>query len=384
MMAPSPDAGPPEEREGRTDLPASDRSVDWLLITSALAISALGLAMVYSATRGRLGPSVAAGIVARQAVWMVAGVALMLSVCRLGRRGLKLLAAACYLGTVLALAAVLSPLGSAVNGSSAWFHLGPVSFQPSEPAKVGLVLVLAGYCARHEGRLDAWRFAVALVVAGVPLCLVLAQPDLGTAAVIAVATLAVLVVGGARLGHVALVALAAGSLFAGMLYEGMLRPYQVERLAGFLEPGRDPYGSTYHIEQSAIAIGSGGLAGQGFLRGPQTRLAYVPEQHTDFIFSAVGEELGLAGAATLLGLFALLLWRVWETARRSPDLFGLVACVGVFAMICFQVFQSAGMAMGLLPVTGVPLPLVSYGGSSTLATFLGLGVVASVSRRPSS
>jgi rod shape determining protein RodA len=190
----------------------------------------------------------------------------------------------------------------------------------------------------------------------------------------------VVAVAGARLRHLALLALVGLLGVVAVLQAGVLAPYQVERLTGFLDQSADPQGASWNLEQAKIAIGSGGLAGEGLFSGSQTRLAYVPEQHTDFVFTVVGEELGLLGGASVLALFSVLVWRIWRAAWRSADPFGALCCVGVLAMLVFQVTENVGMTMGITPITGIPLPFLSYGGSSMLSCFAAVGLAANVAR----
>jgi rod shape determining protein RodA len=281
---------------------------------------------------------------------------------------------------VAGLAAVLSPLGTSANGTQGWFDLGPLRLQPAELAKPVLIAVLAAHCARARGRIGAGHLLGALLLAGPVVGLTLLQPDLGTAMVLVVVTSGILLSGGAAVRHLAVLGLAAALVSAGALAGGVLEPYQVQRLTGFLDQSADPQGAAWNLDQAKIAIGSGGVAGAGLFAGSQTALDYVPEAHTDFIFTVVAEELGLLGGASLLGLFSLVAWRIGRAAARAPTVFASLFCSGVLAMIGFQVFQNVGMTMGLMPITGIPLPLVSYGGSATVACLATVGVVANISR----
>lgn len=355
-------------------MPARRPPVDLVLVGATLAIALLGVLMVASATRS--GPAAS-----RQLVWVALGLLAMAAALAVDLDALRRFAPAAYALAVLILVAVLTPLGSSANGAQAWFDLGPLRAQPAELAKPVLVLVLAAYGHRARGYLDGGRLLGALALAGLPVGLVLLQPDLGTAVVLVVITAGVVVVGGAPARHLAVLALLSGGAVLVVVRAGMLAPYQVERLTGFLHQSADPQGATWNLEQAKIAIGSGGLDGAGLFEGSQTSLAYVPAQHTDFVFTVVGEELGLFGGATLLGLFALLAWRTWRTAWLASEAFGALCCAGVLAMLVFQVFQNMGMTMGITPITGIPLPFVSYGGSSTVACFAGVGLVANVARR---
>jgi len=359
------------------------RHLDPLLVCIPVALSATGLVMIYSSTRRRLAD---AGLdpltyVHRQALAVALGVAVMAAVMAVDYRRLREFALGAYLAVVALLVAVLSPLGVSVKGAQARFDLGPLQLQPAEFAKFVLVLVLAAYCGAHRGDLDARRVVAALGIAGVPMLLIQAQPDLGTNLILGIMTIAVLAVAGARARHLVVLALAGLTLAVAAVQLGVLEDYQVERLTSFAQSGRDAQRSGYNQEQSKIAIGNGGLRGQGLFSGTQTNSAYVPEQHTDFIFTVVGEELGFLGSAPVLALFALLAWRTWRVALLANDTYGTLCCIGVLAMLTFQVFQNVGMAMGIMPITGIPLPWLSYGGSSVVASFACMGLVANVHMR---
>ena len=351
-----------------------------MLVGATLAIAVLGLLMVWSATRSGsgLGGARPTPFLVRQLAWAVLGVLAMRAVVSADLDRIRRFTPLAYGVAVTALALVLSPLGSSTHGAQAWFALGPLRLQPAELVKPVLILALAAHGDRAGGHLDRGRLLGALVIAGLPVGLVVLQPDLGTAMVLVVMTAALVAVAGAPGRHLALLGLLTGIAVVVVLRVGVLAPYQVQRLTGFLHQSADPRGATWNLEQAKIAIGSGGLAGAGLFEGSQTALSYVPEQHTDFVFTVVGEELGLLGGATLLALFALVAWRTWRAAWLAPDAFRSLCCVGVLAMLVFQVFENMGMTMGLTPITGIPLPFVSYGGSSTLACFAGIGLVANV------
>ena len=349
---------------------------DPVLIGSALALAAVGVVLVGAATL-RHGH----GFVVRQLIWAVAGVGVLAGAAVVDLDRIRRLAGLAYLTGLAGLLLVLTPLGATVNGAQGWFSLGPLALQPAEVMKPALVLVLAAHGARARGPLDGRRLLGAVLLVALPVGLVLVQPDLGTAMVLVVLTAGAVAVAGARARHLALLSLLGILAVAGVLRAGVLAPYQVERLTGFLHQSADPRGTTWNLEQAKIAIGSGGLAGEGLFSGSQTRLAYVPEQHTDFIFTVLAEEFGLLGGATVLGLFALLAWRIWRAAWRATEPFAAVACAGVLAMLVFQVTENVGMTMGITPITGIPLPFLSYGGSSMLASFAGIGLAANVARR---
>ncbi len=363
--------------------PASPlRHVDWVLVLASVAIAAFGLLMVYSATAHK--PALSGGnprlFLERQAVWLLLGLGAMVLATAVDYRVLRDLSPLVYLGTLLLLVAVLSPLGSSSKGHQAWFQVGPYQLQPSEYAKTAMVLCLAAYAAAHRGHLDARRLATVLGLAAVPLGLIYLQPDLGTSMVFLAVLMATTLVAGARPRHLMALSAIGVIAIALVLQLGLLKHYQVDRLTGFLGHG-SRQGSLYNQHQAQTTIAEGGATGQGLLRGTQTNLSFVPEQHTDFIFTVVGEELGLVGSLTVLGLFGLLIWRMWRTASLARDLFGTLVCVGVLAMLAFQVFENIGMTMGIMPIAGIPLPFVSYGGSSMLASFVAVGLVLNVHMR---
>jgi rod shape determining protein RodA len=348
---------------------------DLVLVGCVVALALLGVVLVGAATRRH-----GASFPVRQLVWVAAGLVVMVGAGIVDLDALRRRANVFYLAGLMLLALVLSPIGATTNGAQAWFSLGPLALQPAEVVKPVLVLALAAHGARAGGPLEGRRLLGALLLLGLPVGLVLLQPDLGTAMVLVALTAGVVAVAGARVRHLALLAVLGVVAVAGVLRAGVLAPYQVERLTGFLHQSHDPRGATWNLEQAKIAIGSGGLAGEGLFSGSQTRLAYVPEQHTDFVFTVVGEELGLVGGATVLALFALLAWRIWRAAWRTTDPFGALCCAGVLAMLVFQVTENVGMTMGITPITGIPLPFLSYGGSSMVASFAGVGLAANVAR----
>ena len=375
-FGPRPGVPRPVRPAGRASAPPPRwHRLDVSLVAAVVALAGLGVVVVHSATRSAPGGSLAG----RQGAYVLAGVALMAAVAAADRRWFRDFAPLAYLATVAALVGVLV-VGRDVKGAQAWFQLGSFQLQPSEFAKIGLVVVLSAYASASR-RLDARRLAAVVALAAWPMGLIYLQPDLGTALVFVAILLGVLLVAGARPRHLAVLALL-GALGVGAVFQlGVLQQYQLDRLGAFLEPTADAQGSTWNLSQSKIAIGSGGLTGKGLFQGTQTKLAYVPEQHTDFVFTVVGEELGLAGAGAVLGLFALVVWRTWRAAALARDPAGTLRCVGVLSMLVFQVFENVGMTMGIMPITGIPLPLVSYGGSATIATFAALGLVLNVHMR---
>jgi rod shape determining protein RodA len=288
----------------------------------------------------------------------------------------------------LGLIAVLIPgVGSTINGAKAWMTLpGGYSVEPGEFAKVAVIAGMAMLLAeRREGEKDPKSRDVAqsLLIAALPMFLIMLQPDLGTAIIISASVVVVIAISGASWKWVAGLLLIAclGSVGAVKLH--VLHDYQIKRLQSFVDPTADPQQSGYQLRQSRITIGSGGLLGKGLYKGPQTNGRFVPEQQTDFIFTVAGEELGFVGSAGIIGLFGIILWRAGRIARRSADLFGRLVAGGVMAWFAFQIFENIGMTMGLMPMTGVPLPLISYGGTSLFAVLIGVGLLENVHVRGS-
>jgi len=360
---------------------------DWLLIASALALSVIGSALVYSATRLRLqdaGEEPTATLT-RHLINLLIALALAMVIARLSQTTLRAYAPFFFAATLLALVLVLIPgIGTTVNGATAWIRL-PAGFtvQPSEFAKVGIILLLASLLSEHRDAEDLPRnrqIILALALAGVPMGLILLQPDLGTVAVVAVLTVAVIAVAGASWLWLAGMVGAAGLGALLVVQLGILSTYQIDRLAAFADPELDPLGAGYNTRQARIAIGAGGLTGSGLLNGEQTAGRFVPFQESDFIFTVAGEELGFIGSALVIVLLGIVMWRTSRLAMYAPDMFGRLLGVGVTAWFAFQAFESVGMALGIMPVTGVPLPFVAYGGTSMLACWAAIGLLTTVSR----
>ncbi|MDY7106351.1 MAG: rod shape-determining protein RodA [Actinomycetota bacterium] len=363
---------------------APHRHVDYSLMLLVAVIVTFGLVMVWSATKAS-GEDVAAGFVQRQLVAIAVGIALASVAVVVDYRRLRPFAPVLYLLS-LALLGLVLVMGEENNGAQAWFSLGSFTFQPSEPAKLALIVTLAAFLSddrskRDEKPNEIVRLVGALAIAAVPMALILLQPDLGTMLVFVAVGAAMLVVSGIRPLHLFLIALAGFIAVAGLLSSGVLKEYQRDRLTVFISPDDAAGDIRYNAEQSQIAVGTGGMLGQGLGEGPQTQNGFVPEQQTDFIFTAVGEELGFVGGGLLLGAFLLLALRVLRAAQMASDAFGALLCTGVLALIVFQVFQNVGMSLGIMPITGIPLPLVSYGGSSTISLFIALGLVLNVHMR---
>jgi rod shape determining protein RodA len=292
----------------------------------------------------------------------------------------------CGYPLLLALLVLVRVAGRTVNGSRSWLDLpGGFSLQPSELAKLAVICVLAWWLARRRRSSDdplAWFELVgALVLAGVPIVLILAQPDLGTVLVLSITVFVVLAVAGAGWRWLVPLVLLATTGIIAVIRAGLLAAYQVDRFTAFLDPTADVRGIGYNTHQSVLAISGGGLLGKGIGRGPATQGGYVPEQHTDFVFSAAGEELGFLGAAVLVLALTVVVARVIAIGRADPDPFGQLICAGVATWIGVQGFENIAMCLQLAPVTGVPLPMVSYGGTSMIACLTALGLVIGVGGR---
>ncbi|WP_063842738.1 rod shape-determining protein RodA [Sphaerimonospora mesophila] len=365
----------------RTARRSVSASLDWWVTVPAAVLCGIGLLLVWSATRNE--PDVS--LLSRQVLSVFLGFVLMWLVSRRDPRVLRAYVPVLYLLTLAGLVAVLTPLGRTVNGSHAWIFLGSgLQFQPSEFAKVALILTLAAVLGElREGERRPGRGAVllALALAAAPIGLIMFQPDYGTILVFAVITGGMILVSGAPKRWLAGLA-AAGALAVLLVWLlGLVQPYQIQRLMVLTDPDADPMGLGYNATQARIAIGSGGLLGKGLFRGDQTAGHFVPEQHTDFIFTVAGEELGFLGCAFIVLLMLFVLWRGLLIAARSATPYGTVLAGGVVCWLAFQTFVNVGMTIGLLPITGLPLPFVSYGGSATISTLTAIGLLGTVRRR---
>ena len=361
--------------------------VDPLLILSVMAITAMGALLVYSATRGpatELDPA-DTSFLTRQVFFAVVGASLGLFAALINIERIRSLVSVAYISTLGLLLGILL-FGADINGNQAWYRMGGFTFQPSEPGKLVLIVTLATVFS--SDRVGFQRMAAGLLLAGVPIGLILLQPDLGTVLVYIVVTAVMIMMSNISMRLILLLVLAAITAITMIFTSDVLEDYQKDRLTVFVlddeavaELGADAVRVAYNAEQSQIAIGNGGLTGTGLFQGTQTSSNLVPEQQTDFIFSVAGEELGFRGASILLVLFAVVVVRIWRVAVRASDEFDRLMAVGVMSMFVFQVFQSAGMTMGMLPVTGIPMPFVSYGGSSMLTSMIAIGLILGVYRR---
>jgi rod shape determining protein RodA len=365
----------------RPRAPAAWKHVDLVLIACAGAASALGALMILSSTRGTDPDAYDLSYLRKQVLFIGMGVVVMVAVTLVDYRRLRDFAWAAYGVTLVLLALVVSSLGTERRGTQAWFQIGVFQLQPAELAKLVVILAVAALLARAEVPLLARWLGLALLLFAVPTALIMLQPDLGSALVFVAIAMGMVLVAGARPRHIVILTAVGVVGVVGVLRSDVLEDYQRERLTVFLDQEDNLQTETYNLDQSKASIASGGLFGKGLFEGTQTRLGFVPEQHTDFIFTALGEELGFVGCATLIGLFAIMCLRIWRTAQIARDRLGMLICVGVLSMMVFQIFQNVGMTMGIMPITGITLPFMSYGGSSVVAAWLGVGLVLNVHMR---
>jgi rod shape determining protein RodA len=365
------------------------RHLDPSLILITMILSAFGAVMVFSATANTLREEGLdpATFLTRQVIFIVAGVVILVALSVFDYRYLKAAAPFFYVATLIGLGLVLTPLGEEIGGAQRWINLGFFQAQPSEYAKLAVIIGIAAWIVerRSNSKTDeiGWLDVLAVgAIVAVPSVLIFLEPDLGTTMVMVALLAVALLVAGAKLRHFA--ALAGMGLLAIIvaLQFGIIRDYQIERITAFLDSTPDPQSEGYNLIQARIAIAKGGLRGTGLASDKSlTSLDYVPEQHTDFIFTAVGEQLGFLGSATVLGLFGLLIWRALRIAAMSRDLFGTLIASGIVALWVFQLFVNVGMTMGIMPITGIPLPFISYGGSHLLANFVAVALLHNIHMR---
>ncbi|MFF2021373.1 rod shape-determining protein RodA [Streptomyces sp. NPDC058171] len=377
------------ERSWLTRVTARDgllRRLDWPILLSAAALSLIGAVLVYSSTRNRteLNQGDPYYFLFRHLLNTGIGITLMIGTIWLGHRTLRTAVPVLYGISVFLVLLVLTPLGATINGAHAWIVIGGgFSLQPSEFVKITIILGMAMLLA---ARVDAGdrlhpghRTVVqALGLAVIPIAVVMLMPDLGSVMVMAMIVLGVLLASGASNRWVFGI-LGAGALGAVAVWQlNVLDAYQINRFAAFANPELDPAGVGYNTNQARIAIGSGGLTGMGLFKGSQTTGQFVPEQQTDFVFTVAGEELGFIGAGLIIVLLGVLLWRACRIARETTELYGTIVAAGIIAWFAFQSFENIGMTLGIMPVAGLPLPFVSYGGSSMFAVWVAVGLLQSI------
>jgi rod shape determining protein RodA len=362
------------------------KRLDWVLMAAAFALVGYGLWVVSGITRFDV-PGDQQYYVVRQAIAGVLGVAALAAAAivpiDLARRHWRLL----YCAT-LALMILVFLVAETIRGSKRWIDLGVIQFQPSELGKVLFVLAIAGFLVERQGRVNRWRTIVQAIGLGtVPILLVFLQPDLGTALVYGAALVAVLFFVGVRWRQLLVFLVAVAFVGLSIIWllptagVEVLKPYQSERVAGFLDPDRDPSGLTWNVNQSMTAVGAGGLTGRGIVEASQTRLDYLPEHATDFAFASLAEQRGFVGSAILLLLYLLVVWRGLRVITVAGDLYGAVVAGGLVFALLFQVFVNVGMTMGVAPVTGIPLPFVTVGGSSLVTNLVLVGVLQGIHAR---
>jgi len=362
------------------------RHVDWVLLLLTVALTVVGLVLLHS---------ISATTPDEAAFWLVRvikqgatagfGLLVVVLIASFDYRFFKVYAGFIYLAALAALVLVKIPGIGATDPSGVaqrWFAIAGIQITPSEITKVCAIVMLAAILSEIRAPEPALHDLVrVLAVAAVPLVLVFIQPDIGTSIVLAAITVGMLIVAGTRLKHL-LILTATGLVLIGLSFQlGVIQDFQRERLTAFLDRANAPEDASYNLDQSLIAVGSGGLFGRGYLKGTQTNLDYVPRQHTDFIFTAAGEEFGFVGAMFVLLLYALILWRAIRIATLSKDPFGTLVAAGIASMFAIQMFVNIGMVIGIMPITGIPLPFLSYGGSSILVSFAAIGMLESIHMR---
>jgi rod shape determining protein RodA len=362
------------------------RRLDWILLLAVLALSLLGTLLVWSATEPMLKAQGADPhqYLIRELINIVIGLVLMVGVSLLDYRQIRMLTPVVMIVSCLGLLAVLTPLGSVVNGAKSWISLpGGFQIEPSEYAKLSIILIGAMFLSElPQGETRPRLRAVALTIglAAIPLVLVVAEPDLGVVMLMVALLVGAIALSGIKLRWlVGMVSVAALGI-AAVLKLHLLKGYQASRLTSFLNPNADPRGTGYSAYQSAVSIGSGGLHGQGLFHGQLVAGNFVPEQQTDFIFSVSGEELGFIGSLIVLGLLGILLFRTLRIAYKADDQFGMLVAAGIAIWFGVQSFINIGMCIGIMPVTGLPLPFVSYGGSAMFADMIAIGILQTVYR----
>ncbi len=359
--------------------------VDYSLALGLIILGFFGTFMTYSASRQAL---VDAGenphyYLERQGFFVMLGIVAMAIVARIDYRRLEVLATPLYVCSFFALAGVFV-IGQSALGAQRWYNFGFVQIQPSEFTVLFIILAVATFCGRRSEGLRMYDVVRLLVMAGAPLGLILLQPDLGTSIVIVLVVAGMMVVAGVPPRFMTFLTIAGSAGLVAAVYFDLLKKYQVDRFLSFFNQNSTNSAIApllYEVHNAKSAIGAGGLWGSGLFKGLQTVLGFVPEQRTDFIFTAIGEQLGFIGSASVIILLAFIAWRMWVIGRRAKDVMGRLLCIGVFIFFSFSCFENIGMTMGIMPVTGIPLPLLSYGGSAALVFYSAGGLVLSVSRR---
>ena len=359
------------------------RHLDPMLLSITMLLSVFGAVMVFSATANKQDTGLdPAQYLKRQITYALAGAIVLMVVSFIDYRHLRAFAPFLYGAAVVTLVLVLTPLGDEAGGAKSWFNFGFFQIQPSEFAKIAVIVAGAAYLAERKEELRVRDVAVVTALVAVPSALIYVEPDFGSMLVFVALMAGLLLLGGAKIRHFLFLGFVALLSVVVILQVGLLEDYQIERITAFLDSSPDVQSEGWTLQQAKTAIATGGLRGKGFQqKNTQTSLDFVPEQHTDFIFTAVAEQLGFIGAGTLLGLFALLIWRALRIATLSRDLFGTLLAGGIATMWVFQMFVNVGMTMGIMPITGLTLPFVSFGGSSLVMNFMAVGILLNVHMR---
>lgn len=348
--------------------------IDWLLVASSVLLLSVGLLALYSISSS--GENFSENVFLKQLLFALFSVAAMFFFAFFDYQYLKNYSTAAYFATLGILLIVLV-FGKTIRGTSGWIGVGPFHIQPAEISKLTLIIFLASFISQKRTELGSIvRLAVSLFLSAVMIALVMKQPDFGSAMILAGITLFLTILSGLDKKHIAVLAVCGAlAVFVGW---NLLAPYQKDRVHNFVNPGNDPRGSGYNVIQSVVAVGSGGLIGKGIGNGSQTQLNFLPEKHTDFIFAMIVEELGFLGSLFIFVVFLVFLYRVVRIARFSSDNFGYLLASGIFIMIFIQAFVNIGMNINSMPVTGIPLPFVSYGGSSLVSVFASVGMLLNI------
>lgn len=355
------------------------RDFDWILFGAVIGLMAIGISVIGSATHTSIQGIEASDLVIKQALFCVINIVILFAMQWGDYRKLEKFANPIYVLTLLILLAVMF-VGTSALGAQRWIQVGPITLQPSEISKLFMIICLAHMLGTRQYTINTFRDLLPIAIyVGIPFLLVFKQPDLGTSLVFMAITLGMLFVAGIRLRLVAIISGAVLALLP--LSWFALHEYQKKRIFVFLNPDADPFGAGYHIIQSKIAIGSGKILGKGLFEGTQSQLNFLPENHTDFIFAVIGEELGFVGCVLVLFLFFLVLYRTWRIAQVVSDPFGTMLAIGIISMICFQVLINVGMTTGSMPVTGIPLPFISYGVSALTTNTLCIGLLENIYMR---
>ncbi|NLM40211.1 MAG: rod shape-determining protein RodA [Firmicutes bacterium] len=363
------------------------RNLDWPLILAVLALIAIGMVVIYSASYSQL---TSAGLspfyyVTRQAMGLALGLAANIVIISIDYRAWERWTRLIYFGAIGMLVGILA-LGTTVFGSQRWFRIGPLSIQPSELAKLALVITLAKHL-ENKANVSGWNIWRTFAIAAIPAGLIMLQPDLGTSAIFVGLSFVMLYFAGADIKKLALcggalAAAAGGAIFVSLKgWVSIIKPYQISRLLVFLDPYADRNGAGWNIIQSIIAIGSGGFSGKGILSGTQSQLHFLPANHTDFVFSVIAEEFGFIGTLVVLLLYSIMIWRGLRIAMLAKDTYGMLLASGAVSIFFFHLIINVGMTIGMMPITGLPLPFITAGGSTMLTSLMAIGIILNVGLR---